>query len=252
MSKEFDDKIKKSLMKKTDSSRELKEEIWSKIEEQIDNEQMEGKRRMRKQKRSNRRFFGLGSIAAALILMFLVGTAPGHAVIDIVRELFVPEKVIVEELEGMEENTDVTLQKSKLGYVIYFDEERFILENLDNKDRISPKEQADYVPEVSMEIEQIEDKDIENLTVEIENKLKEEYKTVLNEGKVEIPIEGILLYGNKGDNWDDEVVKYYLVDNTQGGTFIIKQQFFLEASEGFGVRFDNMLKEFQIVILEDK
>ncbi|UTW70163.1 hypothetical protein KHA80_05885 [Anaerobacillus sp. HL2] len=32
-----------------------------------------------------------------------------------------PEKVVVDELEGMEEESNVSLQEGKSGYVIYFD-----------------------------------------------------------------------------------------------------------------------------------
>ncbi|ABR47859.1 conserved hypothetical protein [Alkaliphilus metalliredigens QYMF] len=260
MNKKFDDQIKESLMKGTEESTKLKDEIWNKIEQEIDANQIKqkidhnpigGSRRMIKQKRKTPRIFGLGAVAAALLIVFLAGTAPGHAAIDRVRELFVPEKTIVEELEGMEEETDVNLQKSRLGYVIYFDEQRYSLDSLDGKDKIAPIEQADYVPEVFMEIEQVEDKDIETLATEIQKMLAGEYETVRNEGSVDSPIESIYLYANTGNNWDDEVVKYYLVDNTQGGVFVIKQQFFFEASEGFGVRFDNMLKEFQMISLEE-
>ncbi|AOY75295.1 hypothetical protein [Clostridium formicaceticum] len=253
MKKSFEDKIKETLVKQTDTSIELKEEIWKRIEKSIDknNANKEEHGIVKKQKPSKKRFWGLGTIAAALIVMFLAGTAPGHATIDRIKELFVPEKTIVEEIEGQEEQTDVSLQKSKLGYVIYFDEERYVLETIDGKDKIAPKEQADYVPEVFMEIEQIEGKTIENLAPEIKNALEEEYGITINIEEVEDPVKGIVLHGTKGKNWDDIVVRCYLVDNTQGGTFIIKQQYFLEAAEGFGHRFYNMLKEFEIVTEEE-
>jgi RNA polymerase sigma factor (sigma-70 family) len=49
-----------------------------------------------------------------------------------------------------------------------------------------------------------------------------------------------------------KVVKYYLIDNGQGGTFVIEQHYFVEASEGHGARFDNMLKQFQVTKEPDK
>ncbi|MED4970575.1 RNA polymerase sigma factor [Parageobacillus toebii] len=59
-------------------------------------------------------------------------------------------------------------------------------------------------------------------------------------------------HGESGRQWNDEVAKYYLVDNGQGGTFVIEQHYFVEASEGHGARFDNMLKQFQVTKEPDK
>jgi len=64
---------------------------------------------------------------------------------------------------------------------------------------------------------------------------------------VKEPINSIFIYAGGATKWNDPVSKYYFVDNTKGGTFVIKQQLFLEAAEGHGVRFDNMVKEFKIV-----
>ncbi|AKL97260.1 hypothetical protein CACET_c38320 [Clostridium aceticum] len=251
MKKNFDEKIEQSLKQGTDSSVELKEEIWNKIESRINDNNMEVNMKMERQKRSKKNFWGVGTIAAALAIMFLAGTAPGHATIDRIKELFTPEKVIVEEIEGMEEQSDVTLQRSKLGYVIYFDEERFALETIDGKDKIAPREQADYVPEVFMEIQHVEGRDVKSLVPEIQKSLEEEYGVSISREEVASPVEGTVLHGTEGRKWDDIVVRCYLVDDTQGGTFVIKQQYFLEAAEGFGHRFNNMLKEFQIIMLEE-
>ncbi|WP_026477830.1 hypothetical protein [Alkaliphilus transvaalensis] len=257
---ELDEKIRNSLLKESKASVELKDEIWNKIEKRIDEVhyekdfKMEGSRKMRteiKKNNSRKRLWGIGTVAAALLIVFLAGTAPGHATIDRIREFFAPEKTITEELEGMEEERDVTLQKSKLGYVIYFDEEMFKMDALDGKDKIAPIHQADYVPEVYMEIQQVTDQSIDELKEALENLVKAEYEINRTEDSVTSPVEGILIQGQKGYQWDDIVVRYYLIDNTEGGTFIIKQQFFVEAFEGFGARFNNMLREFHIIKLEE-
>lgn len=98
-----------------------------------------------------------------------------------------------------------------------------------------------------MEITQIVDKDPNTVAADIENQLKAEFPIVENRGQVSDPIKGILIRATTGHEWNDKVVVYYLVDNTQGGTFLIKQQYFMEASEGHGARFYHMLKEFEIV-----
>jgi hypothetical protein len=99
-----------------------------------------------------------------------------------------------------------------------------------------------------MEISQDKDSTPEELAAQFEEELKADFSKVDAAQKVTEPVEGITIHAiDGGTEWDDEVVNYYLVDNTQGGTFVIKQKYFLEASEGHGARFYNMLKEFTIV-----
>lgn len=158
----------------------------------------------------------------------------------------------MQELEGQDEQTHVNLNESEMGYVIYIDESRYKMEKLDGKDRIVFKgELSDEMPDVYMEIEQVKDKTPKELATEIESGLKTSFETVRNDGEVEEPLRAISLYGRDGDEWNSKVVQYYLVNNRKGGTFIIKQQFFYEASEGHGARFYHMLKDFEIVELTE-
>ncbi len=117
----------------------------------------------------------------------------------------------------------------------------------DEADRIVAKHQGEGLPEVFMEITQIVDKAPSAVAADIENQLKTEFPIVENRGQVSDPIDGTLIRATTGNEWNDKVVVYYLVDNTQGGTFVIKEQYFFEASEGHGSRFYHMLKEFEIV-----
>lgn len=185
------------------------------------------------------------------MIAFLVRTEPGQAAITKIQDLLVPEKQVKENIEGIEEKTDVSLNKSEMGYVIYIDENRYTMDKSENKDKIIPRDKAENLPEVFMEIEQVENEAVEEVAIEIEKKLRYNFKMTESNGRVKEPIEGIYLYANTGNQRNDTVVKYYIIDNTKGGSFIIKQQFFLEASEGHGVRFDNMLKEFKIIPLEE-
>ena len=99
-----------------------------------------------------------------------------------------------------------------------------------------------------MEISQDRDSTPEELAVRFEEELKADFSKVDAAREVTEPVEGIYIHAiDGGTQWDDEVVNYYLVDNTQGGTFIIKQKYFLEAAEGHGARFYHMLEEFVIV-----
>ncbi|WP_026487359.1 hypothetical protein [Caldanaerobius polysaccharolyticus] len=192
-------------------------------------------------------FAKIGLTAAALIIAFAIGTNAGKAAVSKIKDIFVPQKVIVQDIEGQKEDTKVNLNESN-GYVIYIDENNYKLIKQDGKDKIIPKIKLDdRYPEVYMEIQQIKDKSPQEMATQIENELRSRFENVENKGIIEQPIRAIFIYARSGLKWNDTVVKYYLVDNKKGGTFVIKQQLFIEATEGHGVRFDNMLKEFKVI-----
>ena len=54
-------------------------------------------------------------------------------------------------------------------------------------------------------------------------------------------------HGKFGHQWDTPVHQYYVTQGENGYVFVIKQTYFLEAAEGHGSRFDQMLETFQVV-----
>jgi len=249
--KKFDDKIETSLIEGTKNSVELKEKIWKNIEAKI-NDDNKGEIKMvtRNNKIKNKKrsiWIRYGATAAILAIAIGAGTEVGQATIEKVKEFLVPEKVITEELEGMKEDTNVNLNESEIGYSIYFDENRYMIKDYNGIDRIVPKpvDDQDLSEMYYMEIIEQEDKKPEELAKEIEVKLKEEFENISQIETVKEPVEGLKIRANSlKDN--NPLVKYYFIDNNRGGTFVFKQQLTIEAAEGHGVRFDNMLNEFRI------
>ena len=68
-----------------------------------------------------------------------------------------------------------------------------------------------------------------NLNIRYLARLRAKYKMVNRAEKVKEPVEGILISGKSGQNWNDVI-----------------EQYFLEAAEGHGTRFEYMLREFRI------
>ena len=249
MDSKTDKKIRDAVFQGTEETAELKNMVWNNIQKELNLD--EGK--VRSFKRSHRRkkngiseFIKYGSIAAAVAVVIGANTQYGQAAVGKIKELFVPNKIVKQEIEGMPSENNMALKEGS-KYIIYMDEEMYTMQNLEGKDKIVPKNKAENYPEVFMEIEQIKDKKPEVVALEVEKELKAKYKTVKNEGIVKEPLSSTLLRANSGVQSKDTVVQYYLVDNTKGGTFVIKQQYFMEASEGHGARFYHMLKEFKIV-----
>lgn len=242
-----DKKIKEALLEGTEEAVELKEMVWKNIQKEL---KLEGDKKMNKKTNRNKGISGFvkyGSVAAALAIVIFSSTETGRAAVDKIKQMFVPNKVVEQSIEGMKENNNVTLKESAMKYVIYIDEERYTMESSNGKDKIVPKIKAEGYPEVFMEIEQIKDKKPEAAALEMETQLKAKFKTVENKGEVKDPINARLITARTGLKAKDTVVRYYFIDNTKGGTFVVKQQFFLEAEEGHGARFYAMLKEFKIV-----
>lgn len=248
----FDEKVKKSLVEGTDYSHRLKEDIWNNIEKEIDSEQKSTlpERAPMKQKKGFKRFGMVASMAATLLFgLAATTTETGSAFIDHVKQFFEPEKVVTEQIEGIDSDSNVTLQEGQAGYVIYFDKENYSMIDVDGKDRIVfNQELSDIYPEVYMEISQV-DAAPSQLATEKFLELNKEYTKVLEIQEVEWPLNSFVVHavgGTGGYEWDDEVVRYYFFSNEQNGSFVVKQQYFLEAEEGHGARFDYMLEQFHI------
>ena len=156
-----------------------------------------------------------------------------------------PEKTTTLIIEGMEEEIVLQLQVSSLyPYALYLDEERYRMEEKEDKDYILLQTEGDL--EVFMSIWHRENVEVSGLLAEIETELKEVYTDVDVHGRVESPLPAQYLYAASGDAWDDTVERYYLVEDFEGGVFVIRQKMFKEAVEGHGVRFDGILEEFYI------
>lgn len=243
----MDERVRKEILEHTeDMDDQLKEEIWSKIDQELFQE----KSRKEKQKKKKSMLIPITiGVAAAIILLFTTQTDTGMAFVKQIKDMFVTEKQITQSIEGTDEKTDVSLQEGKdAKYIIYIDEERYKLIKGENSDIITTKEPLeDRYPEVSMEIKQIKDTSPKELVASLETKLATEYTKVTEAETGTEPIEGFKLHGISGSEWDSPVTNVYVVDNRNGGSFVITEKYFLEAAEGHGARFYAMLQQFEII-----
>jgi len=240
----LDQLITDSLHKNTEDTSSLKEQTFKNIMEQIKEIERGGIIMKRKSKMPKIASMILVAIIAVMALMATTDT--GQAAIGKIKEFFAPEKKIEQELEGNKEDVNLELEE-KMDYIIYVDKNVYKMESENGIDRIVPKETfVEDLPEISMTIEQRENEKPETIATELMENLKSKFVT-LEKLDIDEPVTSILVFGHGGSNWDSVIQRYYLVDNTKEGTFIITQTYFLEASEGHGVRFDNMVKEFKIV-----
>lgn len=247
----IDEQAKKALCEDTSEADQMEQEIWSRLDAGLFAEAQTAPEKVKSKKRKMLPL--LIAAVAGLVIAFSFQTDTGMALIDRIKEMFVPEKEMIQSIEGMDEETNVQLNEGKdAEYVIYIDEERYkmIKGQGDQPDVITPKEELPVnYPEVSMTIEQILDTAPGILVSRYEEELKLEFPDLRAVEQVTEPVEGYQLHGiqNGGQVWDDEVVHAYVISNGKSGSFIITERYFLEAAEGHGARFYAMLQEFHIV-----
>ncbi|XID93493.1 hypothetical protein ACF3MZ_02860 [Paenibacillaceae bacterium WGS1546] len=190
-----------------------------------------------------------GVAAATLAIAVFLSAPAGTAFMQDVKSWFAPEKKVEIEVEGQKEETDQKLhQNEESQYVIYYDQERYKLVEEDGKDVITTKEPLpDMYPEVSMTIEQFKDVKPEDLIKQLGESLTGKYADVKEVETISEPVEGYRVRALNGQEWDSEVIVIYVTSNQKEGSFAFTGKYFLEASEGHGARFEQMLQQFQIV-----
>ena len=165
-----------------------------------------------------------------------------------IKDMFLPEKEVIQSIEGEDEESEVQLTKGKDSeYVIYVDETRYKLTRGEESDIITPVYPVpENYPEVTMEIRQVPDAKPEELVVTFGAELKKDFPE-LRDAVVTEPVKGYELHGSAGNEANSKIVHAYVISNGKEGSFIITQYYFLEAAEGHGARFHHMLKTFEIV-----
>ena len=61
----------------------------------------------------------------------------------------------------------------------------------------------------------------------------------------------LYLWASAGTDWDSEQARLWFVSDGQGGTFVLASRYFLEAEEGLGMRFQDMVSSFRVVSLNE-
>jgi predicted small secreted protein len=246
----FDKKAKDDFKARTDKDAQgLKDEIWNALEKELFTENQTPRGDVRKMKKKNRVMPIILTVAAGVLIAFSLQTDTGTAFMKSIKEMFVPEKDVIQSIEGHDEKTNVQLNEGKdSDYVLYVDETRYKMVQGDDSDLITPKDPLpEKYPDVSMEIKQVPDVKPEVLVKEYEAALKKEFPELRAIEEVTEPVDGFLLHGINGNQADSVVVHAYVISNGKEGSFVITEHYFLEAAEGHGARFHRMLETFEIV-----
>lgn len=262
MSKKFDDLIQEEMQKNMHFEEKDKLEVWSKLESEL----FSTKTKPIKKYPQFRYFL---PVAASLVfIVFGSQSEQGSALADKIKSMFESEKAVQMAIEGDDTLTTMSIRHSEAPltnitasdenmqsieelsseFVIYIDEERYKMTDENGISIITPTIPLEnQYPEVSMTIKQVRGQKPEDVIMDLANALSSTIGETSDIETVTIPINSLQVRAIGGTDWNSPVVKHYVFDNQKNGSFIITQKYFVEALEGHGVRFDAMLKEFQIV-----
>lgn len=174
------------------------------------------------------------------------------------EEMFDQEKELEIELEGMKETIPVELATNNdWRYIIYVEKDRYVFNHGETSDRIELKEPLDDLPEVAMEIRRLnEGVGVSEAVDLVEQEISDEGLEIERNEEVTTPLVATSITalgeertenGKFGHQWDTPVHQYYVTQSETGHVYIMKQTYFLEAAEGHGSRFDQLLETFQVI-----
>lgn len=198
-------------------------------------------------KQEKRRVFKAAAAAVFVVAMLLFWFSPtGTALAEHIMEWLKPKKV-TEQMEGLSEEAEVTPKfqtDSKTGdvpYVIYVNEEYFTSEFVGDEQIIK----GIYNEDAKMTITHKSDI---GLTECLEEIIKKEGITDYQaEEQLEIQRANKGIWYAEGSDWDDMIYSVFVIDDGKNGCYVAAYCNTVEAAEGFGVRFKNMLKTFQLI-----
>lgn len=196
---------------------------------------------------SDRRYYKAAVAAIFVLAMILFWFSPaGTALAEHIMEWMKPKNV-TEQIEGLSEEAVVTpefqtdVQTGDVPYVVYVDEEYFISEFVGNEQIIK----GIYNEDAKMTITHQSDIGLaECLEKIIMEKEVSEYQTT---DSLEITRDNKGIWYAEGMEWDDMVYTIYVIDDGKSGCYIASYENTVEAEEGFGTRFRNILKTFRLI-----
>ncbi len=149
-------------------------------------------------------------------------------------------------VEGMTEEVNYKGIKSSLGYTIQYDDESLNLTRENKKDfyRATIDDIKDKVyftvEHLEKSYDELKNENKDNNIEEVEINGQKAFKVTF--------IDDVLFDENNNTTWkwDSDVKKFWYID-ANNGTYLIEEHYFFEATEGWGVRINQMLNTFKII-----
>ena len=201
-------------------------------------------------------------VALVLVLSFFM-TAPGAAAVEAVAEivadvfeiLFPPRdsvvnvegetEVVHQEAGGQEAETEADGSVAVPGFAIYYDTESYTMSEENGITYIRFAMDSD-LPPCEMEIVHIPGELPDDAAEQARIEMSAAWETVTEIRDVEGK-DGAAFYFAAGNSWDCACGNVYFLSDGVGGCFRITARYFVEATEGHGSRFAQMVQTFTLI-----
>lgn len=139
-------------------------------------------------------------------------------------------------------------QVVSVDFLIYVNEEQFTIceENGLYSIRSTGPLPEDF-PECGLDILHLPGTTPDAARTEAESAAKEHYGEVSQEALSASLPDALYLRAGAGTAWDSEQAELWFVSDGQGGSFVLTARYFLEAEEGMGARFRDMVSSFRVI-----
>lgn len=210
--------------------------------------------------------FPIPLIAASLILAMLVlfcQTAPGAAALENVREavsgiiesLYPPKDIPVEvegevenipqEAGGQEPQTQPDGTLAAPGFAIYYDPERYEMTEEEGITYIRFVSDGD-LPPCQVEISHVPGISCADAAGQTRLEMLESWDSVSEISPLDNQ-DGLAFSFSAGVEWNSPCGNVYFISDEQGGCFRLTARYFVEAAEGHGARFGQMITTFRVI-----
>lgn len=139
-------------------------------------------------------------------------------------------------------------QDEAVDFLIYVNEEQFSIHEENGLYRIrSTQPLPEGFPECGMDIFHLSGVSPSQARLETETALRDRYPEISSEELAAALPDSLYLRASGGLEWDSEEAEFWFAGDGQDGTFVLTARYFLEAEEGLGARFRDMVSSFRVV-----
>ena len=139
-----------------------------------------------------------------------------------------------------------------VDFLIYVNEEQFFIREENGLYSIrSTSPLPENFPELGLDILHLPETAPDTAKADAEAAMNDRYEAVTSEEPAAALPGSLYLRASAGTDWDSEQAELWFVDDGQGGTFVLTARYFLEAEEGMGMRFRDMVSSFRVVSLSE-
>lgn len=216
-----------------------------------------------KKKNKQPHFRWIAAVIALVMILTFFQTVPGVAALEIVKEavtsfietLFPPKDIPInvegetevkhQEAGGQEPQMQEDGTITAPGFAIYYDPERYIMTEENGFTYIRFATDND-LPPCEVEIKHIPNWTPADAAESTSKKMAESWNDVSEVRDWEAR-EGFVFNFAAGMNWDSACGAVYFLSDGRDGCFQLTTRYFVEAAEGHGSRFGQMVQTFEVI-----